>query len=204
VPAASGRFRRAGVHDELVRARVAEAVTTIESLAEPPLVDQIGRFADLVIAALAGGNKVIFFGNGGSAADATHLAAELVGRYLLEREALPALSLTDNASALSAIGNDYGYEDVFARQIRGLGQPGDVAVGISTSGRSQNVLRGLDAADDGGLRTVAMTGPTDGELRAVSELCLAVPAADTPRIQECHQLIGHTVCEIVEQALFGP
>jgi D-sedoheptulose 7-phosphate isomerase len=198
------RFRPSGAHDELVRARTDEAMATIAPLGRPPLLDEIGRFADLVVAALSEGGKVVLFGNGGSAADATHLAAELVGRYMVERDPLPALSLTDNASSLSAIGNDYGYDDVFARQVRALGRPGDVAVGLSTSGRSENVVRGLRAAGRLGLRTVAMTGEAGGRLGAISDLCLRVPATSTARIQECHMVIGHTVCEIVERALARP
>jgi D-sedoheptulose 7-phosphate isomerase len=150
----------------------------------------------------------LLFGNGGSAADATHLAAELVGRYKLERDALPALSLSDNNSSITAIGNDYAYDVTFARQIQAFGREGDVAIGLSTSGRSVNVLRGLQAASELGLQTVAITGAAgpvlEGEAPHIGEgvdLWLAMPTDDTPRIQECTMLVGHTICELVERAV---
>jgi D-sedoheptulose 7-phosphate isomerase len=191
-------------HGPLVEARIAESIAAKRGLLVPGLVAQVGRLADLLIMALRGGGKAIFFGNGGSAADATHLAAEFVGRFQIEREPLAALSLTDNASSVSAIGNDYAYEETFARQVRGLGRPGDVAIGLSTSGTSPNVVRGLQAAADHGLRTAALTGAGGGALRQHAELCLEMPATATARVQECYMLVGHTVCEIVEQTLFAP
>ncbi|MGH9641616.1 MAG: SIS domain-containing protein, partial [Terriglobales bacterium] len=135
---------------------------------------------------------------GGSAADAQHLAAEFVGRYLKERSALPALALTANTSALTAIANDYAYDLVFARQVQAVGNRGDVAFGISTSGNSPNVVKAMEVAAATGLVTVGLTGASGGRLRCVVEHCLCVPSNDTPRIQECHILTGHILCEIIE------
>lgn len=203
ISATTRRFARAAPHAELVTARFGESVDAKRQLLEPRLVAQVGRLADVMVRSMSAGGKVILFGNGGSAADATHLAAELVGRFSFDRPPLPALSLTDNTSSLSAIGNDYGYDESFARQIRGLGRPGDVAVGLSTSGTWTNVVRGVEAASETGLRTAAITCAGGGALRGVAELCLEVPATATPRVQECTMLIGHTVCEIIEAELFG-
>jgi D-sedoheptulose 7-phosphate isomerase len=143
------------------------------------------------------------FGNGGSAADAQHLAAELVGRYQHERRALPALALTANTSTLTAIGNDYSYERVFARQLEALGSPGDVAVGISTSGKSPNVLSAMRTAKEIPVTTVGMTGMQGGDLAGLADYCICVPSEQTPRIQEGHILIGHILCEVIEQKFVG-
>jgi D-sedoheptulose 7-phosphate isomerase len=186
---------------QLAERRIRESIEAQQGLLEPALIDSVVRAAEALADALRGGGKVLAFGNGGSAADATHLAAELVGRFLLERDGLPALSLSDNASALTAISNDFGYERVFARQVEALGRPGDVAVGISTSGRSPNVLAGLAAAREGGLATVALTGGDGGEMRQAAGVCIVVPSGDTPRIQEAHTLVAHLLCELVERAL---
>jgi D-sedoheptulose 7-phosphate isomerase len=192
------------VSEDLVRRRFAESVEAKRLLLDDGVVGQVTELAELVSGALREGRKVIFFGNGGSAADATHLAAELVGRYMLEREPLPALSLTDNASSVSAIGNDYAYDETFARQLRGLGQAGDVAIGLSTSGTSRNVVRGLEAAREQGMHTAAVTGAGGGELAGTADLCLCMPAEQTARVQECTMVVGHTLCELVERSLFGP
>jgi D-sedoheptulose 7-phosphate isomerase len=189
---------------ETIRRRIAESAAAQRALLEGPLVEQVAELAAMITDALRRDNKVMFFGNGGSAADATHLAAEFVGTYRIDREPLHALSLTDNGSSLSAIGNDFAYEEVFARQIRAFGQPGDVAVGLSTSGRSRNVVEGLAAAQRADLRTAALTGADGGELSSVAELCLRMPVQETARVQECSMVVGHTVCELVELALFEP
>jgi D-sedoheptulose 7-phosphate isomerase len=186
-----------------IRRRIVESAEAKRALLDDGLVDQVAELAGVVTDALRQGNKVLFFGNGGSAADATHLAAEFVGRYLFDREPLNALSLTDNGSSVSGIGNDYAYDEVFARQIRALGRPGDVAIGLSTSGRSRNVLEGLLEAQRDGLRTAALTGAHGGKLPDVTELCLRMPTRETARIQECYMVVGHTVCELVEAALFA-
>ena len=150
------------------------------------------------------GGKLLLFGNGGSAADAQHIAAEFVGRYRLEREAFPALALTTNASTLTAVANDYGYKEVFARQIAAFGTKIDAAIGISTSGNSPNVLRGLTAARERGMLTVGLTGHAGGELKALADLCLCVPSEVTARIQECHILAGHVISGYCERVLAKP
>ena len=165
---------------------------------------QAGLVSDMtnrLIAALKGGHKVMFCGNGGSAADSQHLAAELMGRYLRDRNPLPALSLTVDTSAITAIANDYGYGEVFARQVRGLGRKGDVLVGLSTSGNSENVVRAMTAAREMGIDTIALTGEGGGKLATAADLCIQVPSAKTNEIQEMHIAIGHLVCGLVEEAV---
>jgi D-sedoheptulose 7-phosphate isomerase len=161
----------------------------------------ITKAAEALITAYLGGKKAIFFGNGGSAADAQHLAAEFLGRYLRERAPLPALALNTNTSAVTAIGNDYGYEHTFSRQLRALASAGDVAVGISTSGNSRNVVEGLLCARELGLFTIAMTGASGGQMRGMVDVLVDVPSEETPRIQECHILAGHAICDAVESAI---
>lgn len=160
--------------------------------------------AQVLIDAYRSGHKAIFLGNGGSAADAQHMAAELVGRFLYERAPLPALALTTNSSAVTAIANDYGYEMVFARQVEALGVAGDVLMGLSTSGNSGNIVEAFLLARNRGMKTIALTGRTGGRLATISDILLNVPSDDTPRIQECHTLIGHTLCEVVESILLKP
>jgi D-sedoheptulose 7-phosphate isomerase len=159
------------------------------------------KAAEALVSAYQAGRKAIFFGNGGSAADAQHLAAEFVGRYLRERVPLPALALNANSSAVTAISNDYGYSEVFARQLEALASRGDVAVGISTSGNSPNVIQGMRVARRLGLFTIGLTGASGGALREVVDVLIAAPSDETPRIQECHILIGHSLCDAVEQAI---
>jgi D-sedoheptulose 7-phosphate isomerase len=159
--------------------------------------------AEALISTFRGDGQLFLFGNGGSAADAQHIAAEFLGRFYLERRALPAQALTVNTSALTAIGNDYSFEQVFARQLQALGRPGDVAVGISTSGNAANVVAGLRVAREKGLVTVAMTGSGGGAARDIVDHWIGVPSDDTPRIQEAHIMIGHIWSELVESALFG-
>ncbi len=157
----------------------------------------------LIVDALRRGKKLLVFGNGGSAADAQHLAAELVGRFNRERAPLPAVALTTDTSILTALANDYGYEEVFSRQVQALGSAGDVACGISTSGNSANVVKGLEAAKELGLRTVALTGAGGGPVAEAAEVAVRVPSRSTPRIQEAHATIIHIICEAAEAALFG-
>jgi D-sedoheptulose 7-phosphate isomerase len=166
------------------------------------VVAGIAKVTEILIESLRKGNKLLLFGNGGSAADAQHVAAEFVGRFAFNRPALPALALSVNTSCVTAIGNDYGFDLVFARQIEALGRPGDVAVGISTSGNSPNVLQGVAVAKKMTLHTIALTGATGGSLKTAVDYCICVPSNETPRIQECHILIGHVVSELVEQAIF--
>jgi D-sedoheptulose 7-phosphate isomerase len=181
-----------------------EASVTVKQrlLASPEIVSSIATVCDVVAGALQSGGKLFLFGNGGSAADAQHIAAELVGRFAFERRALPALALSVNTSCVTAIGNDYGFDKVFSRQIEALGRPGDVAVGITTSGNSPNVLLGVSAAREMGLHTVGLTNQTGGKLRDAVDHCICAPSLETPRIQECHILIGHIIAELVEQELF--
>jgi D-sedoheptulose 7-phosphate isomerase len=188
----------------VLRQRVAESIAAGQRLLDGS--DAIAATADAagrIAASLRAGGKVLFFGNGGSASDAGHLAAELLGRFTLERQSLAAVCLSDHTAATTAIGNDYGYDEVFARQVAGLGRPGDVAVGLSTSGSSRNVVRGLETAREHGLVTVALTGAGGGKVAAVVDVCVRVPSEDTPRIQELCMLLGHTLCELVEQELSG-
>jgi D-sedoheptulose 7-phosphate isomerase len=165
---------------------------------------ELERAVELTADALAAGRKLLLFGNGGSAADAQHIAAEFVGRFLRERRALPAIALTTDTSALTAIANDYGYEDVFARQVRALGARGDVALAISTSGRSPSVLRAVEACRDIGVTTIGLTGGDGGSLAGMVDVSLRVSASQlSARIQETHILIGHVICELVDRRLFG-
>jgi D-sedoheptulose 7-phosphate isomerase len=163
----------------------------------------IAQMAQAWADALQGGAKVLLFGNGGSAADSQHIAAELVGRFARERRALPAVALTVNTSNLTAIANDYSYDEVFARQVEAMGRPGDVAVGISTSGNSPNVVKALERAKGAGLTTQAWTGQKGGRCAEVAHHAFRAPSNDTPRIQELHITVGHIVCDLVEEQLFG-
>ena len=162
----------------------------------------VAAAAEVVVTSLESGGTVYFCGNGGSAADAQHLAAELSGRYLMERPALAAVSLTTNSSVLTAIGNDFGFERVFARQIEGLGVAGDVLVAISTSGGSPNVLAAIEVAHQQGLTVIGMTGLKGGDFAALCDFALVTPSDSTPRVQEGHIAMGHVLCELVERALF--
>lgn len=186
---------------ELARTRIAESAAVLEAMRDERCLERIAAAAELVAEALAAGHKLLLFGNGGSAADAAHVAAEFVGRYLVERRALPALALADNLSAVTAIGNDYGYDEVFARQVRALGTAGDVAVGLTTSGRSVNVVKGLEAAAEEGLVTIALTGADPGPVGAAASHQIAIPSSETPRIQEGQILAAHILCEWVEARL---
>jgi D-sedoheptulose 7-phosphate isomerase len=166
------------------------------------LVPQIEQAARWMIDALKNGNKILFFGNGGSAADAQHLAAELTGRYLKDRRSLPAIALTTDTSILTSLSNDYGFETIFARQVEGLAKAGDVALGISTSGNSRNVLEGVEKAGELGCKTIGLLGCDGGRIADVADLAITVPCKSTPRIQESHITIGHIICGLIEQEIF--
>ena len=157
--------------------------------------------ADSIITCLRAGGKLLFFGNGGSAADAQHLAAEFVGRFVRERAALPAIALTTNSSILTAVGNDYGFDQIFARQVQALGRPGDVAIAISTSGNSPNIIEGVKTARKGYLKTIGLSGKDGGLLAAEADVVITIASTSTARIQECHITIGHLLCELTEEAL---
>jgi D-sedoheptulose 7-phosphate isomerase len=164
--------------------------------------DRIAETAAVIAHGMRNGRKMLFFGNGGSAADAQHLAAEMVGRFGPDRPALAAIALTTDTSILTAVGNDYGYDKVFARQIAALGQAGDTAIGISTSGNSPSILEALEVARAKGLFTVGFTGETGGKMNDRVEVLFRVPSRQTPRIQETHILLGHILCELVDRELF--
>ena len=166
-------------------------------------LDTVARVAELAIEAVGKGRKVLFFGNGGSAADAQHLAAEFVNRFRLDRRALPGIALTTDSSVLTSIANDSGYEHIFSRQVEALGKAGDVAVGLSTSGGSPNVIEAIRAARRDGLVTVAFAGGDGGELRREADYCILVPSSNTPRVQEIHIIAGHAICDLVERAFAG-
>ena len=183
----------------LIRSQLAESITAKQAaLASDALMSDVARAVDQCVAALDGGGKVLFAGNGGSAADAQHLAGELVSRFYYDRRALAGIALTVDTSVLTAIGNDYGYERTFARQVEALGRAGDVLVALSTSGNSPNILAAVEAARAQGVFTIGMTGQAGGKLRGVVDLCLCVPSDSTPRIQELHITLGHALCAGVE------
>jgi D-sedoheptulose 7-phosphate isomerase len=178
---------------------IREHLKVIESLHD--LLPELEQIAAVMSRAIMSGRKILWCGNGGSAADSQHLAAELVGRFGRERRALPSIALSTNTSILTAIGNDYGYEHVFRRQVEALCVPGDVVVGISTSGNSPNICRALEVARECGARTVAFTGATGGAMAGIAELALRIPSNQTPRIQEAHILCGHMLCDYVEASV---
>jgi len=186
-----------------VKASVEASIASKQRMLEDPgLLATVSKVAQVLINAFKSGNKVVLFGNGGSAADAQHIAAEFVGRFAFDRPPLPALALSVNTSCVTAIGNDYGFDRVFSRQLEALAHRGDVAIGISTSGESPNVLQAIATAQKMGLHTVGMTGVKGGKLADAAEHCICVPAKETPRIQECHILLGHIISELVEEEIF--
>jgi len=166
------------------------------------LRQQIADAVALCVSALRDGKKILFAGNGGSAADAQHWAGELVSRFYYDRPGLPAIALTTDTSILTAIGNDYGYDYTFARQIEALGQQGDVFVAISTSGRSKNIMRALDASEAKGVRVIGFTGKGGGDMLDRCDICFRIPSDETPRIQEGHEFIGHLLCALIESEMF--
>ncbi|MBC7322945.1 MAG: D-sedoheptulose 7-phosphate isomerase [Acetomicrobium sp.] len=188
---------------KFIEEQINDSIELKKMLLSDDLLGCVKMAAELIILAYEGGGKVLFCGNGGSAADAQHLAAELVGRFKRERKALPAMALHANTSALTAIANDYDYSDVFVRQIEAFGRPGDVLVGLSTSGKSANVLKALDYAKKKGLKTIGFTGRKADTMSSLCDVLLSVPSEDTPRIQEVHMLWGHIICGLVEDGLFN-
>jgi D-sedoheptulose 7-phosphate isomerase len=166
------------------------------------LIATIERAVEVVVNAFKNGNKVLFCGNGGSAADAQHLAAEFSGRFYTDRDALPAEALHCNTSYLTAVANDYSYDVIYSRMIKGIGNKGDVLIGLSTSGNSKNIMNAFEVAREKGMPTIGFTGATGGKMKELSDLLLNVPSTDTPRIQESHILIGHILCQLVEETLY--
>jgi D-sedoheptulose 7-phosphate isomerase len=188
-----------------VRAEILRAQDVIAQMAQDEeLQEAVNAAAEACVKAVRGGGKVLFCGNGGSAADAQHLAGEFVSRFYYDRAPLGAVALSTDTSVLTAIGNDYGYEKVFERQVLGLGRPADVLVGISTSGRSRNVLLAMEAARRIGMVTVGMTGNQRERIESLADICIRIPSADTPKIQEGHIVCGHALCAIVEVHMFPP
>lgn len=186
--------------DQLLKESIKVKKNLIQKKSE---LEKIKKAAEAVVKALENENKVVLFGNGGSAADAQHIACELAGKFKLERHGLPAISLTTNTSAVTAIGNDLGYDQVFSRQVEGIVDQGDVVIGISTSGSSPNVIKGVKAAKKRKAITVGLTGAAGDKLCENVDICIRVPSEDTARIQESHITIGHVICELVEEELFG-
>lgn len=190
---------------ELVQQRLAETIEVKQQMQQGDCAAQAVEVARAIIGSLRAGGKVIFFGNGGSAQDAGHLAAELMGRFAFDRPGLAAISLPDATAAITAISNDYSYDEVFARQVLATGRPGDVVIGLTTSGNSPNVVRALEVAGQAGMTTVTLTGAIGGKVADVAKFCIRVPSDDTARVQEACLHLGHSICEMVEAALFpGP
>lgn len=172
-------------------------------LEDEVLINTVHLVTQKIVEAFSKGNKVLFCGNGGSAADAQHLAAEFSGRFYTDRNPLPSEALHCNTSYLTAVGNDYGFDVVYSRMLKGIGREGDILVGLSTSGNSVNILKAFEQAKQMGVVTVGFTGATGGAMKALSDYFVNVPSTDTPRIQECHIMLGHVVCQLVEKALFN-
>ncbi len=172
---------------------------SIHQLALTRLADPVRAAVDVMIAALKSEKKILVFGNGGSAADSQHMAAEMVGRFQKERVSIPVLALTTDTSIMTAVSNDYGFDTIFSRQIEAFGRPGDVALGISTSGNSANVIRAMECARLQGMKTVALTGEGGGRLRGIADICIAAPATVTARVQELHIVVIHILCELIEE-----
>jgi D-sedoheptulose 7-phosphate isomerase len=186
-----------------ISGEIQESIDVKKQLLAGPAIELIALMARRIAERLKAGNKLIVFGNGGSAADAQHIAAELVGRYRLERKGLAAIALTANTAVLTAVANDYGFEEVFARQVSALGKSGDVVLAISTSGTSPNVLKGLEVARRFGLHTIGLSGQSGGRLVESTELCVCVPSRVTARVQEAHILLGHILCGLIEKLYFA-
>lgn len=171
-------------------------------LQQEELLATIEKVVNAIVSAFQNGNRVYFCGNGGSAADAQHLAAEFSGRFYKDRKALPAEALHCNTSYLTAVANDYSYNDIYARLIGGIGERGDVLVGLSTSGNSANIIKAFEVAKEKGITTIGFTGATGGQMKSSSDYLINIPSTDTPRIQESHIMVGHIVCQLVEEQLF--
>ena len=184
----------------LIKAKIEESIEVKESLHETQ-AENIEKAARVIISSLRTGGKLLLFGNGGSAADSQHMAAELVGRFKKERKALAAIALTTDTSILTALGNDYGFDVVFARQVEALGRAGDVAMGLSTSGKSKNVIAALKKARSIGIKTIGLTGLDGGAMYEACDVLITAGSKNTPRIQESHSLIGHILCELIENEI---
>jgi D-sedoheptulose 7-phosphate isomerase len=185
---------------EKIKSIIQSSIQVKEQLLDnEEILNTISKVVELITTSLKNKGRIYFCGNGGSAADAQHLAAEFSGRFYVDRKALPAEALHCNTSYLTAVANDYSYDVVYARLIEGIGQPGDVLVGLSTSGNSSNIVRAFEAAREKNMKTVGFTGMSGGAIKAVSDYLINIPSADTPRIQESHILVGHIICQLVEE-----
>lgn len=189
--------------EEMIIDRINKSIEVKKNiLRDNNLVKKMDLISQAIIKAYKSNKKVILFGNGGSAADAQHLVGELVNKFYFDRKSLPAIALTVNTSILTAIGNDYSFDQIFSKQLEGIGDEGDIAIGISTSGNSRNVIEGIKKAKEIKLFTIGFTGKSGGKLSEIVDICTNVPSNDTPRIQEAHIMIGHIICEMVERELF--
>tara|TARA_B100000524_G_scaffold291137_1_gene166005 strand:+ start:164 stop:742 length:579 start_codon:yes stop_codon:yes gene_type:complete len=189
---------------DLIRRNISDSISIKqELLGNDNLIAEVSKLADLIIEAFNNGNKLLFCGNGGSAADAQHLAAEFSGKYYLNRPALHAEALNTNTSFITAVANDYSFDEVYARLIQGIGKKGDVLIGMSTSGNSKNVIKALEEAKKKEIITIGLTGKSNGNMKPYCDYLINIPSDDTPRIQECHLMIGHGICELVEKELFS-
>ena len=189
---------------KLINEQIAESVLVKQAIAQSPeTILAIQQAAQKCVAVYQRGNKILIAGNGGSAADAQHMAAELSGRFNFDRPGIPAMALTANSSAMTAIANDYGYEKVFSRQVQAFSKRGDLFVGISTSGNSSNILSAIEECRQQSIESIGLTGITGGEMAKVCDVCIRIPSNSTPRVQECHILIVHMLCAAVEEVLFG-
>ena len=186
-----------------IQQAISESIQVKEKLlADEQLLSLVGTVSDICTSAFCDGNKVLFCGNGGSAADAQHLAAELSGRFYFDRNPLPSEALHVNTSYLTAVANDYSYDEIYARAIKGQGKKGDVLIGLSTSGNSPNIVKAFETANKLGVITIGITGESGGKMKDLADFLINVPSTDTPRIQESHILIGHIICELIENKLF--
>lgn len=189
---------------DVVKGQIAESIAIKQAVLNDEAICQaVVVAADAVVEAYRSGHRALLAGNGGSAADAQHIAGELVSKFYFDRPAIDAVALTTNTSILTAIGNDLGYDVLFSRQVEAMGHKGDVFIGISTSGNSKNVIRALEVCRERGIYTIGLTGKGGGKMKSLCDLCIEIPSSETPRIQEAHMMIGHIICCLVEEKLFG-
>jgi len=185
--------------EDIIKSRLNSAIVSIKNI-NNNIISEIAIVAGIIKEVIDDGNKIMLLGNGGSAADAQHFTAELIGKFYHDRKSLPAIALTTNTSIITSIANDYGYDDVFSRQIEGIGVKGDAIIGISTSGNSKNIIKALKVSRNIGIVTIGFTGNDGGEMKKYTDHIIKIPSTDTPRIQECHIIVSHIICEIVEES----
>ena len=189
---------------DLIRRNISDSISVKQKLLQnDTILTEITKVVDLIVETFNNGNKLLFCGNGGSAADAQHLAAEFSGRYYLNRPPLHAEALHTDTSFMTAVSNDFSFDEVYARLIQGIGKQGDILIGMSTSGNSKNVIKALEEAKKKNIITIGFTGKTNGNMKPYCDFLINIPSDDTPRIQECHLMLGHAICELVEKELFS-